>query len=102
MVNDELLSLMKKEAFLINTARGELINEEALYLYLKENRIAGAALDVFTHEPPFDNPLLSLPNVIATPHISSHTREANLKMGNIAAENIIRVFNGEEPLYRVV
>ncbi|NLJ49829.1 MAG: phosphoglycerate dehydrogenase [Candidatus Atribacteria bacterium] len=102
MVNDKLLSLMKKEAFLINTARGELINEEALYLFLKENRIAGAALDVFTHEPPFDNPLLSLPNVIATPHISSHTREANLKMGNIAAENIIRVFAGEEPLYRVV
>ncbi|QPM67116.1 phosphoglycerate dehydrogenase [Atribacter laminatus] len=102
MVNDKLLSLMKKEAFLINTARGELINEEALYLSLKENRIAGAALDVFTHEPPFDNPLLSLPNVIATPHISSHTREANLKMGNIAAENLIRVFNGEEPLYRVV
>ncbi len=102
MVNDKLLSLMKKEAFLINTARGELINEEALYIYLKESRIAGAALDVFTHEPPFDNPLLSLPNVIATPHISSHTREANLKMGNIAAENIIRVLDGEEPLYRVV
>jgi len=102
MVNDELLALMKKEAYLVNTARGELINEDALYRSLKENRIAGAALDVFTHEPPFESPLLSLPNVIATPHISSHTREANLKMGNIAAENIIRVFAGQEPLYRVV
>lgn len=102
MVNDKLLALMKKEAYLVNTARGELINEEALYRSLKENRIAGAALDVFTHEPPFESPLFSLPNVIATPHISSHTREANLKMGNIAAENIIRVFAGQEPLYRVV
>jgi len=102
MVNDELLALMKKEAYLVNTARGELINEDALYRSLKENHIAGAALDVFTHEPPFESPLLSLPNVIATPHISSHTREANLKMGNIAAENIIRVFAGQEPLYRVV
>ena len=102
MVNDKLLALMKKEAYLVNTARGELINEDALYRSLKENRIAGAALDVFTHEPPFESPLFSLPNVIATPHISSHTREANLKMGNIAAENIIRVFAGQEPLYRVV
>ena len=102
MVNERLLSLMKKESYLVNTARGELINEDALTLYLKENRIAGAALDVFTHEPPFESPLLSLPNVIATPHISSHTREANLKMGNIAAENIIRVFAGQPPLYRVV
>jgi len=102
MVNERLLSLMKNDAFLINTARGELIDEGALFLTLKENRIAGAALDVFTHEPPFENPLLSLSNVIATPHISSYTREANLKMGNISAENIIRVFNGKEPLYRVV
>ncbi|MCX6090318.1 MAG: hypothetical protein NTX88_08150, partial [Candidatus Atribacteria bacterium] len=102
MVNETLLSLMKKSACLINTSRGELINEKDLYRALKEGTIAGAGVDVFTHEPPFENPLLALSNVIATPHISSHTVEANRKMGSIAAENIIRVLRGEEPLYRVV
>ncbi len=102
MVNREMLSLMKKDAYLINTARGELIDEKALYTFLKKEKIAGAALDVFTEEPPFDNPLLTLPNVIATPHVAAHTREANSKMGTIAARNIVNVLQGKEPIYRVV
>jgi len=102
MVGEKLLSLMKEEAFLINTARGELIDEEALYRFLQEKRIKGAALDVLSFEPPFESPLLSLPNVIVTPHVSAHTKEANMKMGRIAALNVIRVLQGEEPLYRVV
>ncbi|HSV31103.1 MAG TPA: phosphoglycerate dehydrogenase [Atribacteraceae bacterium] len=101
MVNESLLGLMKKEAFLINTARGELIDEAVLFRFLKEGRIAGAGLDVFSEEPPFDSPLMTLPNVLATPHVASHTREANSKMGTIAAENVVRVLRGEEPLYRV-
>ena len=102
MVGEELLSLMKEEAFLINTARGGLVDEEALHQFLREKRIKGAALDVLSFEPPFESPLLSLPNVIVTPHVAAHTREANIKMGKIAALNVIRVLQGEEPLYRVV
>lgn len=102
LVNEKLLSVMKEEAFLINTARGELIDEEALYRFLKEGKIAGAGLDVLSFEPPFESPLLTLPNVLITPHVSAHTKEANVKMGKIAALNVVRVLRGEEPLYRVV
>uniref|UniRef100_A0A7V3YN39 Hydroxyacid dehydrogenase n=1 Tax=Candidatus Caldatribacterium californiense TaxID=1454726 RepID=A0A7V3YN39_9BACT len=102
LVNERLLSLMKKDAFLINTARGELIDEEALFRALKEGRIAGAGLDVLSFEPPFESPLLTLPNVIVTPHVAAHTKEANVKMGKIAALNVVRVLRGEEPLFRVV
>lgn len=102
LVNERLLRLMKREAFLINTARGELVDEEALFRFLKEGRIAGAGLDVLSFEPPFESPLLTLPNVIVTPHVAAHTREANVKMGKIAALNVVRVLEGKEPLYRVV
>lgn len=102
LVNERLLSLMKREAFLINTARGELVDEEALFRFLKEGRIAGAGLDVLSFEPPFESPLLTLPNVLVTPHVAAHTKEANIKMGKIAALNVVRVLEGKEPLYRVV
>lgn len=102
LVNEKLLSLMKKSAFLINTARGELVDEEALFRFLKEGRIAGVGLDVLSFEPPFESPLLALPNVIVTPHVAAHTKEANIKMGKIAALNVVRVLEGREPLYRVV
>lgn len=102
LVNEKLLSLMKKEAFLINTARGELVDEEALYRFLKEGRIAGAGLDVLSFEPPFESPLLTLPNVLVTPHVAAYTKEANMKMGRIAAWNVVHVLEGREPLYRVV
>lgn len=102
LVNEKLLGLMKREAFLVNTARGELVDEEALFRFLKEGRIAGAGLDVLSFEPPFESPLLSLPNVIVTPHVAAHTKEANIKMGKIAALNVVQVLSGQEPLYRVV
>ena len=74
LIDHQKLALMKETAFLINTARGGIVDEEALYEILKKGRIAGAALDVFSQEPPFNNPILELPNVITTPHIGADTK----------------------------
>jgi len=84
------LNLMKKTAYLINTARGGLIEEESLYEVLRNGKIAGAGLDVYLNEPPQESPLLSLDNIIATPHIGSYTHEALLEMGLGAVDNLIR------------
>jgi D-3-phosphoglycerate dehydrogenase len=90
------LAHMKRTAFIVNTARGGIIDEKALYDALKANRIAGAALDVFDQEPtPQDNPLLSLPNFIAAPHVAGVTREAVDRMGVAAVENILSVLDGK-------
>ena len=90
------LARMKRTAFLVNTARGGIIDEKALYDVLKANRIAGAALDVFDQEPtPQDNPLLTLPNFIAAPHVAGVTREAVDRMGVAAVENILSVLDGK-------
>jgi D-3-phosphoglycerate dehydrogenase len=94
--------IMKPEAYLINCSRGEVIDEEALAKALEAGKIAGAAVDVYDPEPPAgDNPLLSLPNVIATPHIASNTAEATTKMALHAAMEIHRVLSGENPLWPV-
>lgn len=103
MVNKEFLTAMKPGAFLINTARGELIDEAALLEALQSGQLRGAALDAFTTEPPGpDNPLLALPQVIATPHTGAHTDGATTAMGRAALQDCLAVLSGQEPAYRVV
>jgi len=94
----EKLKLMKKTAYLINNARGPVVDEKALYEALKEGRIAGAGLDVFEQEPtPLDSPLLKLDNVVAAPHISSASYETRSKMAEMVAENLVAFFEGRKP-----
>jgi D-3-phosphoglycerate dehydrogenase len=96
------LGLMRQDAFLINSSRGGIVDETALYDSLSEGRIAGAALDVFLKEPPSpDHPLFSLENFIGTPHIAGGTHEAMRRMATTCAEEILRVFHGQRPKFPV-
>ncbi len=97
IVNQEMLSKMKETAFLINCSRGGTVDEKALFKLLKDGKIAGAGIDVFENEPPIDNPLLKLDNVILTPHIGANTKEGQIRAGTVCAEQIIKVLNGETP-----
>jgi D-3-phosphoglycerate dehydrogenase len=90
MFNREKLSKMKTTAFLVNTSRGEVIDEGALYDALSDRRIAGAALDVFETEPPTNRMLLQLPNVVCTPHIGAQTKEAQELAAMVIAEKIVQ------------
>jgi len=83
LVSNKEFSLMKPTAFVINCARGGIVDEDALYKALKNKKIAGAALDVFSKEPPFDSKLLELDNLIVTPHLGASTQEAQV---NVAIE----------------
>ena len=94
MINAEKLKMMKNTACIINTSRGGVIDEGALYNSLKEGSLAGAALDVFEVEPATENNLITLPNFIATPHIGAQTKEAQLLAANIIAEKIIQILRG--------
>jgi D-3-phosphoglycerate dehydrogenase len=99
MVNREFLQKMKPGAFLINTARGELVDEPALIQALESRKVRAAALDCFSLEPPDkDSSLLKLLNVIVTPHIAAHTDEAVNLMGWAALENCLAVLRGERPM----
>ena len=103
MVDATFLAKMKKGSFLINTARGELIDELALAKALEHGHLSGAALDVFTHEPPDkENRLLALPQVITTPHMASHTDIATDTMGHYALRDCLAVLQGKEPKHRVI
>ncbi|MCX8170876.1 MAG: glyoxylate reductase [Candidatus Bathyarchaeota archaeon] len=98
LIDAEKLKLIKKTAYLINTSRGPVIDEKALYEALKEGRLAGAALDVFEREPlPADSPLLKLDNVILAPHIASASYETRSRMAEMVAENLIAFFDGKIP-----
>jgi glyoxylate reductase len=98
LIDKRELEMMKKSAFLINTSRGPVVNEKALYEALKNRNIAGAGIDVFEEEPtPQDNPLLKLDNIIITPHIGSATQETRLAMAVKAATNITAALKGERP-----
>jgi len=101
-INAATLGVMKKTAFIINTARGELVDEKDLYDALRSGEIAGYGTDTFSQEPPATgNPLLTLPNVIATPHCGAYTKEAVARCGITAAQEVVRVLGGQAPLYAV-
>jgi len=98
MIDKSNISLMKKTAFLINTARGQLINEIDLARALKGNKIAGAGLDVFEKEPlPKESLLLKMKNLVLLPHIGSATYQTRSKMAEVAAESILDVLSGKVP-----
>ena len=94
MFNADRFAKMKPGAYLVNTSRGEIIDENALYEALKESRLAGAALDVFEVEPPTNKLLVGLPNVICTPHIGAQTREAQELASIVIAEKVIQMLRG--------
>ncbi|WIB14453.1 phosphoglycerate dehydrogenase [Curtobacterium sp. MCPF17_050] len=95
MISDDQFALMKPTAFVVNVARGGLIDEDALYRALTSNTIAGAGLDVFVSEPPKDSPLVSLPNVVVTPHLGASTDEAQEKAGVAVAKSVRLALGGE-------
>ena len=98
LINKERLAIMKPSAYLVNTSRGPVVDEVALVEALQKKVIRGAALDVFEKEPAFAPGLTELSNVIITPHIASATEETRFKMGELAADNILAVLAGKEPL----
>ncbi len=95
MINSDTLRLAKPTAYIINSARGGIIDEDALYQALATGRLAGAALDVFESEPPRQSPLLALDNVILTPHIAGLTEEAQIKTSVLVAREIAKVLAGQ-------
>lgn len=98
MIDKSRLKLMKKTAFLVNTSRGQVVNEADLARALKGGQIAGAALDVFESEPlPRSSPLLKMKNVVLLPHIGSATYQTRSKMAEVSARNLLDVLAGKEP-----
>lgn len=102
MIGEKELSLMKPTAILVNTARGAVVDQKALYKVLKEKRIFGAGLDVYEKEPiDKDDPLIELDNVVLLPHIGSASVETREKMAIMAAENLLAGLRGERPKHLV-
>jgi len=102
LIEKEQIDLMKENAFLINIARGKIVDYDALYQALVKNKIAGAGIDVLYTEPPGPkHPFFMLDNVIVTPHLGSRTRDANERVTNMVADEIVRMENGKKPLNAV-
>lgn len=97
MISGAELALMQPHAILVNTARGELVDEKALIEALAENRLAGAGLDVWETRPPVKTALCGLDNTVLTSHIGAHTREATAAMGEMAARNLVSALAGDLP-----
>ena len=95
IIGSEAIARMKRNAIVINTARGGIVDEKAMYEALQSGRLAGYGVDAFAAEPPVNEPLLTLPNVVATPHSGSHTREATRKMASLSVRNLIDVLSGK-------
>ena len=98
MIDRRALARMKRSAFLVNTARGPVVDEEALAWALKEHLIAGAALDVYEQEPAVHPALLELENVVLAPHLGSATRETRTAMAELAVKNVLAVLHGQPAL----
>jgi len=101
LIGSKELQQMKKDAFLVNISRGDIVDEEALDQALKEGRIRGAALDVFSQEPVGASPLLKLDNLISTPHMGAYTFEALRETGMICVRGIVDVLEGKVPQFAV-
>ncbi len=95
LINKERIAKMKKNAVIINAARGGVLNEKALYEALKAGRIRGAALDVYETEPPEGSPLLELDNIVLTPHLGASTEEAQINAGTVVVEKIRNFFRNK-------
>lgn len=102
LIGAKELALLKPSAFIINTARGSVFDEAALIEVLQQGKVAGAALDVFDKEPNIPAALLSMENVILTPHIGTASKEARSAMFDEAVQNLVEYFNGEEVTNRVI
>jgi phosphoglycerate dehydrogenase-like enzyme len=103
LINASRLAIMKPGAVLINTARGELVDESALYAALTEGSLSAAGLDVFNEEPlPTGNPLLSLDNVVATPHMAWLTNETFTRSLHVAVQNSLAIKNEGDLVHRVI
>lgn len=101
MIGGKELAMMKRSAYLINCARGEIVQEVALAEALKAGTVAGAALDVFEKEPPGGSPILSAPNVVFTPHLGASTHEAQARAGAIIADQVLLALGGKRPEHLV-
>lgn len=101
LIAEKELKAMKRSAYLINTARGGVVNEEALLAALEEGEISGAALDAFVNEPPIGSELVKHERVVALPHIGAATYEATERIGQYAMQNVTNVLEGKEPLSEV-
>lgn len=97
LISHRELGLMRPSAFLVNTARGPIVDEKALVSALEGKRIAGAALDVYEHEPMVEPGLINLPNVVLTPHLGSAALDTRMHIASIAAENAVAVIEGRQP-----
>ena len=103
LIDADELAIMRPSAILVNTSRGGIINESALYAALRERRIFGAGLDVFDVEPPtLDNPLVSLPNILTTPHAAGGTAENHARTSLAVVDELLTALSDEEPRSRVV
>jgi D-3-phosphoglycerate dehydrogenase len=101
LINEAALRRMRPTAYLINTSRGPIIDETALLAALREKRLAGAGLDVFVHEPLKDRMLAELPNVVATPHVASHTNETLMRMERSCVDAVLAALRGQRPAHVV-
>ena len=101
MIGAKQLALLKKSAYIVNCARGEIIDEAALAAAIKNGEIAGAALDVFETEPPTGSPVLAVENTSLTPHLGASTKEAQIRVGESVAEDVLRVLAGKRPEFCV-